>query len=266
MVLIPLKINKLKEIFDTTSIEVIKFYIQKALFSQPEILKGQKQPSIQIPKEHIEQWVVQAIGGIPVGSGNYPIDVVKGTFGIDVKMLSCKTNENGKLTTSCSNEASLLQNFKDTGNELDTLFEQKRYTDIVDGWKNMFENKIHKAINDNNITNIYYIFILKSKDVFHICGFMVNMEYIKFVECGKTSLNNVYMKNFIDDKIGYVNIYKAKKRLELRLYPKYIVDNLYTISIQVPYKAKELELRKIIRDNKLNEYKKDVVDNIFGLV
>lgn len=265
MVLKPLTKDKLEKIFDDTSLQVIKYYIQKALFAQPEILSGQKEPSIQIPKEHIEQWVVQAIGGIPVGAGNYPIDVMKANqFGADIKMLNCKVDGTGSLCSSCSNESSLLQNFKDTGSELDMLFDQKKYVEIAEGWKGMLFHKLSKAMEDNNLPQLYYIFILKGNTTFHICGFSIDVGAIKDVGCGKTGDTNVFLSNFIDNKHGNVKIYKAKKRLELRLYPKYLVDNDYTMPINIEYKPRVVNMRDVLLNNLMIDYKNQVIGDIFS--
>lgn len=264
MVLEPLTKDELCKIFDTTSVQVLKYYIQKALFSQPEILIGQKKLSIQIPKEHIEQWIVQAIGGIPVGAGNYPIDVIKeDQFGADIKMLNCKVNDKGLLCSSSSNESSLLQNFKDTGSELDILFERKNYAKITEGWKGMLFEKLSKAMTENNISQLYYIFILKGNTTFYICGFSINIGSIKNIGFGKTSNTQVSLSNFIDDKLGNVKIYKAKKRLELRLYPKYLVDSNFTIPINIEYKPRIINMRDIIKNNCLLDYKDKIVNEIF---
>lgn len=265
MVLKPLTKDELGKIFDNTSLQVIKYYIQKALFAQPEILEGQKEPSIQIPKEHIEQWVVQAIGGIPVGAGNYPIDVMKeNQFGADIKMLNCKVDDTGSLCASCSNESSLLQNFKDTGSELDILFDQKKYAEIAEGWKEMLFHKLSKAMGDNNLPQLYYIFILKGNTTFYICGFSIDVQAIKNVGYGKAGDTNVFLSNFIDDKHGNVKVYKSKKRLELRLYPKYLVNNDYTIPINIEYKPRIVNMRDVILNNLMIDYKNQVIGDIFS--
>lgn len=94
MMLKPLNKAELEELFDERSLEVLRFYIKKAMIAQPEPLIGQNPLAIQVPKEHIEQWIVQSIGGKPVGAGSYPVDIVHGNYGIDVKMLAAKTNNN----------------------------------------------------------------------------------------------------------------------------------------------------------------------------
>lgn len=58
-VLRPLPLVELKRIFDDSAIAVIDYMIKKAVFSQPELKENQTQLPIQIPKEHIEQWLAQ---------------------------------------------------------------------------------------------------------------------------------------------------------------------------------------------------------------
>ena len=49
----------------------------------------------EIPKEHIEQWFVQALNAQSVGAGSYPVDILMpNQYGADVKMLSCVIDAN----------------------------------------------------------------------------------------------------------------------------------------------------------------------------
>lgn len=79
--------KELKTIIDETGRNVIQYYLEKSIEMQPELIQGQKELPIQVPKEHIEQWLVQAIGGQSVGAGNYPIDLISGDKGFDAKMV-----------------------------------------------------------------------------------------------------------------------------------------------------------------------------------
>ncbi len=49
MIAVPLDKNELQKFFDYDAQEVIRFYIFKAIFSQPELLPRQKLLPIQIP-------------------------------------------------------------------------------------------------------------------------------------------------------------------------------------------------------------------------
>mgnify|MGYP003988523053 FL=1 len=157
MVITPLKISELKSFFNQKAMATIDYFISKAMFAQPELMPGQDPNPIHVPKEHIEQWIVQALGVAPVGSGSYPVDVIKNNeWGADVKMLSCKVDAGGNLRNSDSGETSLAQKFTDTGSDLDTLFKGKKYDIIIDGFKEILKNKLSKVIKEKKINDIYY--------------------------------------------------------------------------------------------------------------
>ena len=116
MIAVPLDKNELQKFFDNDAEEVITFFIFKAIFSQPDLLPGQESIPIQIPKEHIEQWGVQALGADPIGAGSYPVDLVDELRGYasDIKMLSFSNKtKTGKDSNQMSGETSLAQKFAD---------------------------------------------------------------------------------------------------------------------------------------------------------
>ena len=59
MVITPLKKDKLEEFFNKDAQNLLKYFLFKAIFSQPELVNNQSKIPIQVPKEHIEQWLVQ---------------------------------------------------------------------------------------------------------------------------------------------------------------------------------------------------------------
>lgn len=264
-VLTPMNITELREIFDDSAIEVLEYFIQKSVFSQPERIPGQEYIPIQVPKEHIEQWVVQAIGAKPVGAGNYGVDVIKeGVFGADVKMLSCKIDSLGRLADSDSGETSLAQNFKDTGVSLDKLFEEKKYDVIVEGWKEIIYHKLDKVRKEQGVRKIYYIFILRAGTTFRLCGIKVDIDQLNNIKSGEPTSSSLFIENFIDSNYGKVKIYKAKKRLELRLRPKYWVDHNMTINFDLNFNSEQVDIRKLVEDKKLYEYEQNILKDIFS--
>jgi hypothetical protein len=52
-VLEPFTKNELKKLLDSKSIDVIKYFIKKSLFSQPEVLPTQTVRAVEIPKQHL---------------------------------------------------------------------------------------------------------------------------------------------------------------------------------------------------------------------
>ena len=90
-ILRPLPKEELNNFFGEHSLKVIQYFMNTSLFAQPEVYKEKDSLPIQIPKEHLEQWFVQALQVEAVGAGSYPIDILKpNIWGADVKMLSCK--------------------------------------------------------------------------------------------------------------------------------------------------------------------------------
>lgn len=69
------------------------------------------------------------------------------------------------------------------------------------------------------------IFIYKHKNIY-LCCLKLCTENITNMKCNgfTKTLKNISVENFIDKKIGNVNLYKSKKRLELRLHKNIIND------------------------------------------
>ena len=222
-----------------------------SLFAQPEVHKDKESLPIQIPKEHLEQWFVQALQIEAVGAGSYPIDILKkNEWGADVKMLSCKVDKNDNLTNGDSGETSLAQKFKGTGVSLDDMFKQEQYQEIIEGWSSIWKDKLVNVKIDKNIDNIYFFFFLRgSKKESYICAFEVDVDNINSQNITQRDRNSeikqsVFLNGVIDAKYGNSKIYKAKKRLELRLRPKSLLEDgfLITIPTETPYKEDIYEL------------------------
>lgn len=262
-VIIPLSNKELEFFFDKTSLKVIKYFLKKSIISQPEKLKGQEDLPIHIPKEHIEQWVCQAINAQPVGAGSYAVDVISKSkkWGADIKMLSCKVDKiSGRLKNSDSGETSLAQKFGDDNfgdnNTLDELFKQKEYKTIWRHWKEILLNKYKKVQADFGVSKIYFFFILRASTNFHLCGMKVDLENLKNTEVNyeRSTDSSVWIKNYIDDNYGHVKVYKAKKRLELRLKPKYWVNNKYVITFKTDFNQVQAEIRDLIEKGEIKTY------------
>jgi len=249
----PLNKKELLSFLDDKSKEIIKYFIIKSLFSQPEPRINQKQLPIQVPKEHIEQWFTQALDVKPVGAGSYPIDIYneRDHWGADIKMLNIKIDESGNVLNSDSGEASLGQNFSDAGIELDNLFLTKNYNKIKNNWIKLYEAKYKSLKSKYPIEKIFYFFILRpgvqiNGADFYFCGAFLDINNLKNVSVNKvrTTVSSVFLDNFIAEKLGNTKIYKAKKRLELRLKPKSWVDNDMAIKISTSFMPSHVDLRK----------------------
>lgn len=249
----PLSKNELLSFLDDKSRDIIKYFIIKSFFSQPEPKIGQKQLPIQVPKEHIEQWFTQALDVKPVGAGSYPIDIYneRDDWGADIKMLNIKIDASGKVLNSDSGEASLGQNFSDAGVELDNLFLTKDFNKIKNNWVKLYGKKYKSLKSKYPIKKIYYFFILRpgiqvNGADFYFCGASVDIDNLNNVSVNKTrtTQSSVFLDNFIKEELGNTKIYKAKKRLELRLKPKNWVDNDMVIKISTSFMPAHIDLRK----------------------
>lgn len=258
MVLVPLNRQELEKIFDKNAKKVITYFLEKTIMLQPELMPGQDILPIQIPKEHIEQWFVQALNAQSVGAGSYPVDIlIPNVFGADVKMLSCKIDKDGNLKPrELSGETSLAQKFQNTGANLDILFSEARYGEILDGWKEILSNKLYGVMHEQKIDNIYYFFFLRAGSKFYVCGCRVQPEEISksIVNYEKSNSNNVWVDNFINSEFGKITIYKAKKRMELRLYPyKWRISDC-VIEFDTKQKVNGVNLRKLSENGQLEDY------------
>ena len=265
-VLTPLTRIELKTFFDDEALAVITYFLKKSIISQPEKLPSQVEDlPIQIPKEHIEQWIVQALGAKPLGAGSYPVDVITTDWGADVKMLSCKLDKDGNLKNADSGETSLAQKFGDgnfgDSNTLDSLFAQRKYEFIWSKWKEILIAKYKKVEYDHGITDIYYFIVLRAGSVFHLCGLKVDLSKLVDTTINdiRSTDDSIWIKEFIEDDYGHIKIYKAKKRLELRLKPKKWVDNNMVISFDTNFEQISTDIREKIINNELDDYIDDVI-------
>lgn len=261
MVINPLNKVELEEIFNESAQNVIKYFLFKAFFSQPAVIEDQKKLPIHIPKEHLEQWLVQSIGAKPVGSGNYPVDVidVNEKFGADAKMLAWS----GK-PGSISNETSLLQKFKDAGNELDIAFKQNKFDGVVSDWARLLKKKLNKVKKDyERIQKIYYFFLIREDRNFHLCGMEVNVEKLSSISVDKSSKSSVWIKDFIESRYGESKIYKSKKRMELRLYPSNWINDDLVISFKNPNISLKARNLKGMDVDDLHDHALELFNNLF---
>ena len=266
MILIPLTKKELENIFDLTSTKIINYFLFKTILLQPEIKENQKYLPIQIPKEHIEQWFVQALGCTSVGAGSNPIDIVGDNFVADVKMLSCKVDENGMLKKSLSGETSIAQKFKGAGISLDDLFNNGDYKKILESWKSILIDKYDPIHIKYPNKNLYYFIFLRAKSTFYLCGLKMYHSNLKkaSVNFNRTNNKNVYIDNFIDNQYGEVKIYKSKKRMELRLFPYHWKQENNVIEYNIDNIINKIDLRELTINNKLDEYIKSIFNNIIN--
>lgn len=266
-VLRPLPKTEIETFFSEHSLKVFQYFMNVSLFAQPEVTKDKDSLPIQIPKEHLEQWFVQALQVESVGAGSYPIDILKPKeWGADIKMLSCKVDKNGNLTKGDSGETSLAQKFTGTGASLDKMFDDKQYQFIISGWLGLWNNKLAEVKKEQSIEKVYYFFFLRgTKKESYLCGFEVDTNNINTTQItqrdkGKDIKTSIFLDGVIDEKYGNSKIYKSKKRLELRLKPKKLLEDGFLIPILTEIPEKE-DIYSLVQDEaRYNKFMKDKLD------
>ena len=209
--------KEIEKIFDKDSKLVIEYLLKKVLFSQPELLPGEKDGNIQMTKEFLENWVAQALDWKIIGAGNYPIDIysAKQKVGADVKFLSAKTDDDGNFINGTSNETSLSQKFKNAGKNLDQLFKKRKKKEILEGWTKILIEKNNIPIKDYSLDYIYYFIFIRGESSINLAITKINKELIPNIKISKLTETSAFISGYVDDRYGNVKIYKSKKRIEL---------------------------------------------------
>lgn len=239
--------HELEKLFDEKAIKILEYQIKKNVLSQPEVILGQDPIGLQIPKEYLEQWCVQALEAKPIGAGSYPIDIIKDDWGADIKSLACSLDKLGNLDGGDTGETSLAQKFKEGGENLDSLFINKNYEEIKDKWIEIVKNKNALVMEEKKIKKIYYFIFLRGYKEYYLCGMEVQIKNIDnvTVDVDRTTSSSVFLNGYIDSRYGYTKIYKAKKRLELRLKAKNIVEDDLYIKLSIPDTLAPVNLRDV---------------------
>ena len=276
MYMVPLSKEKLSLIFDEKAQLILNYYIAKNLFAEPDPLNNHSEVSFRAPNEHAEQWIAQAIGGKRIGAGSYPIDVLNTdeTFGCDIAILTAKTLVSGELSTATSGEKSIGQQFSDEAwageFSLDELFREEKIYEIAKSSNDIFFEKFNNIKKDYpTIDNIYYFFLLihSQKNKVYLFGLNIDIETKKEignpVRVGKrTDMKNVVLDNFINSEFGEVKTYKSKKRMEIRLRTKYLVDNNYCITFNTEKRRNLLNLRDFEKNDLIDLYKEQSLEQL----
>jgi hypothetical protein len=247
---------------------VIEYLLKKVLFSQPELLPEEKESNIQITKEFLESWIAQGIGLTKKGAGNYPIDAYSKSKGyaVDVKFMSIKKAKNDKFVAT-TNESSILQNFKGGGADLDQDFANGRHVKILSNWQKLLTDKLGRVYTDLSIKDIYYFIFVRAENTINLSICKLDFDFISklAVDYERTTLDSVFVDNFIETGLGNVKIYKAKKRMELRLnYNNLLTQNMfYTWDFSKIYLPKKHNLLDSVKNEA--EFKRYIQEQFASL-
>lgn len=211
---LPIDITKLKNI-------LLKDYLTQ---SRIEYYKSTSTHNITLEDGFMEFITAKCISGYRVGEGHCPIDVVKDDKGIDV-LCVC-------LNNGYTNEKSIMQNFKECGNNLDNLFNNGNYKEALSEYKKEYSKKLLIAKKTKNIKNLYYCAYISTNLNVYMSLFKINLECIVNMryETITVQKKSIKFKGFINDKFGSTTLFKSKKRLEIRLN-KDILNYSNTIKI-----------------------------------
>ena len=214
---------------ESFNINQMKEHINNYMASRVQYYREKKRAPF-IEDEFSEYYTAKTTNGIEIGGGSCAMDVqTKDNEGIDAMCVVMNNNS--------SNEKSLIQNFRSSGLELDTLFNEKKDTEAVNLYVAQYLKKLQDVKREKTLKELYILaFISTRTDVFLAC-FKINIENIKLVSSGGFVKNkgaknakNIIINNFINPSYGNVKLYKSKKRLELRLQ-KNILKSEYVVKI-----------------------------------
>lgn len=199
--------------------EMVNDYLSHRL----EFYKEAKR-SLFIEDEFSEWFVEKTTAGKQIGKGHIAMNVQTGANdGIDVFCII--------MNKSGSNEKSLIQNFKKTGVNLDSLFKEKKFEEATSMFMKNYEEKLREvAAERNHMRNLYYLGFVSTPKNVYLVNFKINVDNIKNVSVKSGGDVNIILNNFISSKYGKVNLYKSKKRVELRLAPA-VLDTSFAVPI-----------------------------------
>lgn len=214
---------------ESINIDTLKESISNYMGPRIEYYKDKKRAPF-IEDELSEYFVAKASDGKEIGGGHCAMDVrTKENEGIDVTCIV--------MNKSTSNEKSLIQNFKEAGLDLDTLFKEKQDDEAVKLFMENYLEKLENVKKDKNLNKLYILAYISTKTDVYIACFKINIEKLLYVKSGgfvdafkKDNYVNINIDNFIDPNIGNVRIYKSKKRMELR-FKKEILNEEHVFKI-----------------------------------
>ena len=168
--------------------------------------------------------VADSMNGKHVGDGHYPIDVVKEEKGIDVLCVCLNGNQ--------TNEKSLTQSFKDSADELELFFKEKKTREAIELYKRIWYKKLCQAKKEHNLKKLYYLGFISTNTKIYMSVFKINLDAIfNIKDLGFTKqAASINFENVIEDQYGKTKLYKSKKRMEVR-FKKSILECFNTIEI-----------------------------------
>lgn len=208
------------EIPSSIDLEKLKSYVKK--YMEPRLEFHDDNPNdggLSLEAKYSEWWTARASSGKRVGMGSGGTDVkTSNNEGIDVMCVL--------MNKRISGEKSLVQNFKNSGSDLDTLFKTKNYETAVKLYMEGFKKKLNIEKEKHDLSDMYIMAYISTKTDISICCFKIDLSVIEAVKPCKATNVNITINGIIDNKYGTSTLYKSKKRVELRLSIKCLDDPL----------------------------------------
>jgi hypothetical protein len=193
------------------NIDNIREYLTKYIEPRKEFYNETNRP-MYIEDEFSEWWVAKASNGQLISKGREATDVITSqNEGVDAMCVVMNKKQ--------SNEKSLIQNFKESGNDLDIYFKNKEDIPAIKLYADDLKIKLNKLIKSRKLEELYIFAFISTIKTVHVLCFKYNIDLIDSITSeGFTKLGkSINIGGFLDKTIGNVKLYKSKKRIELRL-------------------------------------------------
>lgn len=205
-------------------IELIKNMVTEYLTPRLNFYKDAGR-SLFVEDEFSEWFLAKATAGKEIGKGHIAMNVRSSAGdGIDAFCVIMNKGE--------SNEKSLIQNFKECGKDLDTLFSEQKFAEATNLFMTNYKKKLIEVSKVKEINNLYYLGFVSDVKSVYLVNFKINIDHIDSVgvKTVTKSLKSIMLNNFMLDEHGSIKLYKSKKRIELRLRPAVLKnDNVVKI-------------------------------------
>jgi len=206
-------------------VNVLKEHIQQYMLPRQEFYKDTKR-SLYLEDEFSEWFLVKSTNGCQIGKGNEATDIITSQKeGIDAMCVV--------MNDSQSNEKSLIQNFNNAGCELDVLFNNLDHTTAVKLFMDELKRKLTLVCCKHDLADLYILAYVSLPTSVYITCFKYKIDLLDNVISSGFSQQgqSIMVEGFIDNKWGNVKLYKAKKRVELRIKKACIIDNPFSVKI-----------------------------------
>ena len=212
---------------NSLNVEQMKELIKEYMEGRKKFYQSTNRPCMY-EDEFSEYHTAICTRGKTIGGGSCGMDVKTGmSEGIDAMCVIMNKTQ--------SNEKSLMQNFSESGENLDHLFHERDDTTAVGLFVEGYSKKLEKCKIEKNLTELYILAFISTRTEVHMTCFNINIENLKNVSSGgfvgdKDKCVNIIVNGFINSAYGNVRLYKSKKRMELRLHHA-ILQHEHTVKI-----------------------------------